>query len=205
MFFAHPEWKSGVVEYASDIRKSFNAENVFEIGIAPARNAQARPTLTFAGVKELHDVYLFLFSGDSIYTVETGKQYAVSSASDAVQYSTVFATSDKNFLSRVPLRFAVENPYPNPFHPTVNLRYTLPYRFESNGWLNRSPYEVKISLYNSQGRLVRTLVDRKQEPGMYRVVWDGKSNMGRIVSSGTYFSRIDAGKYNAVKKMVMVK
>ena len=35
--------------------------------------------------------------------------------------------------------------------------------------------------------------------------WDGKSETGEVVSSGTYFYQIEAGDYTETRKMVILK
>jgi hypothetical protein len=205
LFFAHPEWNATIGEYASDVRKKFEPVNIFPIGIAPSGRYDANPSIIFEGAEKLQDVYLFMASGDSIWAVEGNTPNEAVSSPDEILYTTVFATDNKNFLHSFPRQFGVMNPYPNPFRMNVTVHYTLPYRFERNGWLTTDPYVVSINLYDARGRLVRTLVHSRQEPGFHKVVWDGKSNSGRIVGAGAYFCRIQAGTYSGIRKMMMVK
>jgi hypothetical protein len=37
------------------------------------------------------------------------------------------------------------------------------------------------------------------------IYWDGKTETGELVSSGTYFYQIDAGDYRQARKMVILK
>jgi len=55
------------------------------------------------------------------------------------------------------------------------------------------------------GSLVRTLVDGAQNAGLQTAVWDGRDANGRLLSSGTYFYRVEAGQESSTHKMVMVK
>ncbi|MCP4713144.1 MAG: T9SS type A sorting domain-containing protein, partial [Planctomycetes bacterium] len=108
-------------------------------------------------------------------------------------------------LSRVkltPTKFAVDQNYPNPFNPITTIRYALPnYPFEGG----RAVVKVKISIYNIAGRLIKTLVDKRQDSGYYSVVWDGRNNRGHAVTNGTYFYRVKVGKNEITKKMVLLK
>lgn len=63
------------------------------------------------------------------------------------------------------------------------------------------PGKVSLKVYNHTGRLVRTLVNRPMEPaGKKTVYWDGKDQRGSVVSSGTYFFRLEAqGKVDVFK------
>jgi pectin methylesterase-like acyl-CoA thioesterase len=84
---------------------------------------------------------------------------------------------------------------PNPFGDGTVITYGLP-----------SPPgdgPVRLTIHDATGRRMRTLVDRDQAPGIYRVEWDGRSDDGRDLSSGIYFARIDAG--GRVEKHTLVR
>jgi len=92
--------------------------------------------------------------------------------------------------------FALSQNYPNPFNPTTTINYAIP---------EDSKVQVRIEIFNLQGRLVKVLADVLREPGNYQVQWDGKDGQGKEVSSGVYFYRINAGKFIQVRKMVVLK
>jgi len=53
---------------------------------------------------------------------------------------------------------------------------------------------------------VRTLVkDETYQPGNWSVKWEGADDAGRIMPSGTYFSRLRTPRGVFTKKMVMIK
>lgn len=91
--------------------------------------------------------------------------------------------------SDLPREFALEPNYPNPFNPTTEIRYTLPW----------SSY-VKLEVYNLLGQRVIKLVDRKQEAGYKSVRWDASS-----LASGIYFCRLEAGGYVKIGRMLLLK
>jgi photosystem II stability/assembly factor-like uncharacterized protein len=78
---------------------------------------------------------------------------------------------------------------PNPFNPTTTIQYDL----VNNEY-------VRLAVYDMLGRSVRVLVDEPQSAGRYNVKLDASN-----LSSGIYFYRIQAGKFNAVKKMLLLK
>jgi hypothetical protein len=92
------------------------------------------------------------------------------------------------------LKFSLEQNHPNPFNPSTKIAYSIP----ADG-------HVELMVYDVAGRLVRTLVDEPRRANRYTAVWDGKDNRGTAVASGVYFYRIQAGKYRATKKMVVLK
>ena len=84
--------------------------------------------------------------------------------------------------------------YPNPFNPETSIRYSL----EQNG-------PVNISIYNTRGQLVRTLVNETKAAGLHTVVWNGMDEQGSSVSSGIYYYKMYAGKYSSTRKMILMK
>jgi flagellar hook assembly protein FlgD len=62
-----------------------------------------------------------------------------------------------------------------------------------------------LEVYNVKGQLVRTLLNDVKAAGNHTVVWNGKDNNGRSVSSGIYYYKMNTGKYSSTKKMIMMK
>lgn len=98
------------------------------------------------------------------------------------------------FKIEPPRVFSLSQNTPNPFNPTTTIRYELP-----------EPGQVVLKVYNLLGQEVRTLVDTYQEAGFHTVIWDGRNEAGRSISSGVYFYRLTAGQFSGTKKMLMVK
>jgi hypothetical protein len=65
--------------------------------------------------------------------------------------------------------------------------------------------DVSLKVYNAMGQLVQTLEDKRFEPGRYQVRWDGTNADGRKVSSGVYFYKMEANKFRATKKMLVLE
>jgi len=95
----------------------------------------------------------------------------------------------------IPSQYALDQNYPNPFNPTTVITFGLPK--ETN---------VTLEVYNILGMQVRTLIaGNRMNAGKYSVDWDGKDNSGMSVPSGVYLYRIQTDKFNAAKKMVLMK
>ena len=94
----------------------------------------------------------------------------------------------------VPTGYALSQNHPNPFNPETTIRYAL-----------AEAGEVRLSLYNVSGQLIRTLVDGERAVGSYSVRWDGKDDAGRDVASGVYVGRMEVGGFRTVRKMVLVR
>jgi hypothetical protein len=92
-------------------------------------------------------------------------------------------------------RLALHANAPNPFGRGTVIRYELP-----------SPARVTLAIYDAAGRLVRTLVrDRDRAGGGHAAAWDGRDDGGRLVASGAYFYRLEAGGETMVRRMVLLR
>ena len=93
-----------------------------------------------------------------------------------------------------PEEFALRNNYPNPFNPSTTIKYQLP-----------DAGDVRLEIFNVVGQSVRTLVDQQEGAGRYEMQWDATNNNGQSLSSGVYFYRLQAGEFQEVKKMLLMK
>ena len=100
---------------------------------------------------------------------------------------TVAVATEK--ATEIPLVFALEGNYPNPFNPTTRIRYALP---------QRAP--VRLSVYDVQGRLVGVLVEAEQATGWHEVTFEAGA-----LPSGVYFYRLEAGAFRGIKAMFLVR
>ena len=96
--------------------------------------------------------------------------------------------------SLTPKQTALLPNYPNPFNPDTWIPYQL-----------ASPAEVNISIYTSDGKLVKALTLGHKTVGIHQVHWDGKNVAGEKVASGIYFYTLQAGNYTATRKMLIAK
>ena len=94
--------------------------------------------------------------------------------------------------------------YPNPFNPSTTIRYAIPV-FEGDKEDSQAVVPVRLTLYDLRGRLIKTLVDREQEPGTYAVHWDGRDELDRTVGSGIYLYRLEAGDRVMTRKMTILR
>ena len=94
----------------------------------------------------------------------------------------------------VPYEYRLSNAYPNPFNPVANLQYELP-----------EVTEVKLTIYNLMGQEVRTLVDKKAQPGVHNIQWNTLDNKGRAVASGVYLYRLETAEFTKTMKMTLLR
>ncbi len=88
-----------------------------------------------------------------------------------------------------PERFELSQNYPNPFNPSTKITFSIP---EESG--------IKLEIYDVLGRKIKSLLNKKLNPGSYSVEWDASGE-----SSGIYFYILRAGKYVKTRKMMLIK
>ena len=99
-----------------------------------------------------------------------------------------------DFPLSLPGEFSLDQNYPNPFNPTTSIKYNLPFSTD-----------LKISIYNTLGEKVRTLVNEYQEAGIWTVTWDGKTDFGMTAASGIYIYKLEAEAFVESRKMILLK
>ena len=85
--------------------------------------------------------------------------------------------------------------YPNPFNPETTIRFTT----------ENTEKNTEIVIYNLKGQKVKTLVNEVLPAGQHSVVWDGKDDNNKPVSSGIYFYKLKSDNYEKTKKMLLMK
>ncbi len=84
--------------------------------------------------------------------------------------------------------------YPNPFHFSTTLKYTI-----------SEDSDVSVDVYNIKGQIVKDWRQTKQKSGEHSLIWDGKDNQGTPSSSGIYFIRINAKQGCKTIKSILIK
>ncbi|MDZ7268105.1 MAG: carboxypeptidase regulatory-like domain-containing protein [candidate division KSB1 bacterium] len=136
-------------------------------------------TAYFGGPDEQHAANITLGNGASVSNVTINLPATPTHVEEAAS---------------VPVTFALQQNYPNPFNPETMIQYELPQRVE-----------VTLKIFNALGQEVRTLVQKVQEPGVYRVTWDGRDNRGVTLGAGIYLVQMQAGDFKLTRKMALVK
>ncbi|MCI0596403.1 MAG: T9SS type A sorting domain-containing protein [candidate division Zixibacteria bacterium] len=93
-----------------------------------------------------------------------------------------------------PLRFSLEQNFPNPFNPSTEIRFRL-----------EKPSTVELSVHNVLGQKIRTLVSGNFPGGEHAATWNGRDEAGRPLSSGVYFYRLRSENRVLTRKMVLIK
>lgn len=84
--------------------------------------------------------------------------------------------------------------YPNPFNPSTTITFFLP-----------SADNVTLTIYNSLGTPVRTLLSGALAEGHHSVQWNGQDDAGHTAPSGVYYYELKSSNGVARSKMLLVK
>jgi hypothetical protein len=109
---------------------------------------------------------------------------------------TIMATKEGLESSDIPDKYALHANYPNPFNPTTTIEFDVPV-----GTYNHT----SLRIYDSSGKLVKTLIDEPMDAGKYSVSWHGKDDSGNAVSSGTYYCKMVTEEYSETRQLVLLK
>ncbi len=94
----------------------------------------------------------------------------------------------------IPAGFSLSEPYPNPFNPIVNIKYSL-----------NSPDHVKIDIFDVLGKKIKSLVNDYQKGNEYHITWNGLNGNNRQAASGIYLIRLNVGDKTQIKKVVLMR
>lgn len=115
---------------------------------------------------------------------------------DGKQFGNITHVENSELLP--PSTVTLKANYPNPFNIETRISYEIP----SSGF-------VSLKIYNIQGEEVRILLANTVSKGTHSITWDGKNNIGKIVSSGLYIYQVRYKTNNEVmvlaKKLLLIK
>ncbi len=131
-------------------------------------------------------VHVFTSAGDNPYFCVTHGGQGGVGMSGVVTVTDPVGVSDQNLVVN---KFVLEQNYPNPFNPSTVIRYQTAEK--SN---------VTLTVYNSIGRKISTLLNEVKPKGTFTIEFDGNN-----LPSGIYFFRLQAGTFTDTKKMVLLR
>ena len=117
----------------------------------------------------------------------------------SIAFQEGIANLQRLLASLIPEETTLLANYPNPFNPETWIPYHL-----------ANPSDVRITIYDTRGTIVRQLDLGHQPQGYYTrqsraAYWDGRNNLGERVASGVYFYQFQADGLSYLRKMVILK
>ncbi len=89
----------------------------------------------------------------------------------------------------LPGQFALQMMYPNPFNPSLNIRYET-----------GDATHVRVTVFDLQGRELMTIADNQHQNGYHELIWQADH-----LPSGVYLVQIKSNSETAIKKVTLLK
>ena len=102
--------------------------------------------------------------------------------------------TESSEIKAIPVSFALQQNFPNPFNPSTEIRFDLP---ENDN--------VTLAVYNMMGQKIKTLTSGNMSPGYHSIIWNGTNDAGVKVATGMYFYSINTNSFQSIKKMLFLK
>ncbi len=170
-------------------------ENPFSSTFSPAPHVVGTNSVLFIRAAKDDSVgYRFMDVCEFNVAYWSGDSLAAAYPVTISEWFAMPASGVGGILNNVPQHYALNQNFPNPFNPVTRIAYQLP-----------EQCDIDLMIYNTLGQAVRRLVSKRQMPGIYEVVWDGKNDLGAAVSSGIYFYRIESENFNSIRKMILLR
>jgi M6 family metalloprotease-like protein len=163
------------------------------------QDGQSSTTYTFTTSTSYTDDYFTIKSGRFASDIAEYWVVSVDNSGYLSVDSKHYDTRGSSIIQWKPLsnnnvsKFKLNQNYPNPFNPASVISYQLP----------QESY-VKLTVYNSLGQKVKTLVNEIQQAGNYTVNFNASSIKGGL-PSGIYYYALQAGSFVSTKKMILMK
>ncbi|HAL64625.1 MAG TPA: hypothetical protein DCP10_03525 [Bacteroidales bacterium] len=86
------------------------------------------------------------------------------------------------------------NIYPNPSKANITISYSI-----------KETKHTSIKIYDLQGKLINTILEKNQAPGKYQMMWNGTDKNGKEVNNGLYLVRLQAGRQFMTRSVEIIK
>ena len=157
----------------------------------------------FSGTLNIHNFINYMISTDHltahefIANFEMGNEVVYGTGQTDIKAYSVSVNQQLMIkdLSLNASSFKLNNPTPNPFNPSTTISYEI-----------NNPNQVSMSIYDLNGKLVRSLMNRYHDKGSFSINWDGKNNHGDHISAGLYILKMMSGNLDLrTKKITLLK
>jgi hypothetical protein len=174
------QWKKavGVISYRLQVSKDTSFSN-------PVID-EHRLTDTMKIIGPLEPITIYYWRVGTLS--DNGKEY----------WSSAFLFETYNPLGPSRTMFTLNQNFPNPFHSTTKIKYSIKTIGQDSSYYYGWPVQIKV--YDILGKEVLTLVDGEKSAGSYEVNFDGSN-----LSAGIYFYKLQCVSLVEVKKIIILK
>lgn len=201
--FPHNDWQGYKGDFTTDFRAPFFEGQVWPFEVKT--NIQNSPVrLRFKNLTSLPLNYKVVLRDNTTFQeMDVGQlteyEFLPDQNSLKRQFDLIIGT--KNFIENSdqleelqPESYFLSQNFPNPFNAGTSLYYQV-----------AEPGKVSIKVLNILGQELQELVSEKQTPGTYRIHWDGTARNGHEMGSGVYLIKLEVGKFQQIRKVILIR
>ncbi|MCF7913400.1 MAG: right-handed parallel beta-helix repeat-containing protein [Candidatus Cloacimonetes bacterium] len=174
------DWATGLITWEAPLMEELTGFKLYLDGVLVA---EVEPDIEEYQFTDLLEGTTYVYGIIAVY--EGGE-------SDIVEVEFIYMPSDtdENEISIIQLM----GNYPNPFNPETNIRFSI-----------TETAVVRLTVYNLQGKRVKTLLNGMLTAASHNVIWDGRNESGENVSSGVYIYQLQTPQQNLSSRMILLK
>ena len=98
-----------------------------------------------------------------------------------------------SFKEPLPVSFQLKN-YPNPFNSSTMIQFHITNRMN-----------IKLEIFSITGKLIKSIINKELNEGIYRLAWDGTDNQYSDVASGIYICKITSDFHCEGKRLLLIR
>ncbi len=132
--------------------------------------------------------YIYLFF-KSAYFVNSQTGWAVGNKIFKTTNGGGLLTNLNMISDKVPSEFSLSQNYPNPFNPNTKIGFDI----------SKTTF-TRLTVYNSEGKKIESLVDENLKEGSYEITFDGSN-----YPTGVYYYKLETNEFTISKKMLLLK
>jgi hypothetical protein len=190
VYFYHPEWNFELGPYfASDIRASFGDVKSWKFYVRCLSGGEVKLSWDLSQVPGRFNFTLFDVSSGRVVDMRSVSEYVYNAVNNETREFRIDAVTGVSEENTIPKSYALYQNYPNPFNPSTTIEFDIPEKTN-----------VKIIIYDILGREVEILIDKKLEPGKYKINFTATN-----LPSGVYLYTLKTPKFTKTNKMLLIK
>tara|TARA_B100000315_G_scaffold215210_1_gene214344 strand:- start:6927 stop:9239 length:2313 start_codon:yes stop_codon:yes gene_type:complete len=139
----------------------------------------------------------FVWEGDTLVDLSEDEYEGTAPDMGAFEFPSTASVVNEPIL---PEKFVLHQNYPNPFNPVTTFKFTIPVETIGSIVSKRRSTGTSLQIFDINGRLVKTLLNKKLVAENYEITWDANG-----FPSGVYFYRLTLGNNQITRKMLLLK
>ncbi len=174
-----------------DVRENDQSGYIIERRI---RESEFNQIATVSGTTSVYIDYTVHYAGSGPNTAEyrirandVNNHQSAPSQIETIHWGDAWKKGSERETANI--KYNLEQNYPNPFNPSTEIKYSLA----------KDSY-VTLKVYDMLGKEVAELVNENKPAGNYTVEFNASN-----LPSGVYIYKLTAGKFTAVKKLILLR